>query len=90
MQQAAVLETSRSPGFQAAEAMAEGARRMLGIADALLAAGRAVDLGGFEAQVARLCLGILALPAAEGRALAPTLTRLRRQVEQLRAAMPPP
>lgn len=91
MQQATDPETPpRSPGFVAAEDMAEGARTMLGIADALMAAGHPVDLDGFEAEVAQLCASILALPRPEGHALAPQLIALCEQVERLQASMPPP
>lgn len=91
MQQVADPETPpRSPGFVGAEDMAEGASAMLSIAEALVTAGNRVDLSGFEAEVARLCAGILALPKSEGQALAPVLTALRDQVERLQKAMPPP
>jgi hypothetical protein len=90
MQQAALSENSpRSAGFVAAEDMARGAATMLGIAEALVAAGNRVDLTGFEAEVARLCAGILALPKTEGQALAPALVLLRDQAERLQNAMSP-
>jgi len=42
---------------------------LVSVARALVGTGRAVELSGLDAQVARLCAAAVALPAEDGRAL---------------------
>ena len=60
---------------------------MLTVAEALLGAGREIDLSGLEREVAALCAAAVTLPAAEGRALRGELAGLMLQVEELEARL---
>jgi hypothetical protein len=61
----------------------------LAVAQGLVECGRAVDLAGLDQEMARLCAGILALDAADGRALRPGLEALVHQVDRLHATLAP-
>ncbi|WP_458096435.1 hypothetical protein [Roseomonas sp. WA12] len=56
---------------------------VLSLAEALLLAGRRLDLHGLEAEVAVICGAVAALPAELGQAMRPALTDLLAQVEGL-------
>ncbi len=53
------------------------------VARALVEGGREVELDGLEREAASLCAAVMALPAAQGRALRPNLEGLLRQVDGL-------
>ena len=59
----------------------------LTVARALIAAGRRVDLGGLDREVATICAAAMVLPEAEGRALRPLLVALERDIGVLQAAL---
>ncbi len=59
----------------------------LTVAEALLDAGREIDLSGLEREVAAVCAAAVTLPAAEGRALRGELAGLMLQVEGLHARL---
>ncbi len=80
----------RSDAALVVEDMVEGARMMLGITAALIDSGRRVDLTGLDDEFSRLCIGILALPLAEGVRMRPQLETLRDQLDHLHASLPPP
>jgi hypothetical protein len=56
---------------------------VLSLAEALLLAGRTLDLHGLEAEVAAICDAVGALPPEAGRAARPALSGLLTQVEEL-------
>ena len=59
----------------------------LTVARALIAAGRHVDLGGLDREIATICAAAMALAEAEGRALRPLLVALERDLGVLQAAL---
>ena len=59
----------------------------LTVARALIAAGRRVDLGGLDREIATICAAAMALAEAEGRALRPLLLALERDIGLLEAAL---
>lgn len=65
---------------------------MLTVAEALLDAGRAIDLSGLDREVAAVCAAAVTLPVAQGRALRGELAGLMLQVEGIEARLrqPPP
>jgi hypothetical protein len=56
---------------------------MVGIARALVEAGRAIDLTGIDSQVGLLCAKSLDLPAGDGRRVRPRLIALFGSMEAL-------
>ncbi|MDB5315530.1 MAG: hypothetical protein JWO26_3161 [Rhodospirillales bacterium] len=80
----------RSDAALLAEDMANGLRLILGVTAGLIESGRRVDLAGLGEEFCRLCVGILAMPLAEGQKLRPLLETLRDQLDQLHAALMPP
>lgn len=60
---------------------------VLSLADALLMAGRELDLAGLEGEVAALCAAVAALPADQARAARPALAGLLSVVEGLRGRL---
>jgi len=56
---------------------------MVGIARALVEAGRAIDLNGIDSQVGLLCAKSLDLPAGDGRRVRPRLIALFGSMEAL-------
>ncbi len=75
---------------EASLAAIQSMQAMLQIAGALLHAGRRVDLGGLDAEAARLCMAIGLLPQAEAMPLRPALEGLLRELDRVTAALPPP
>jgi hypothetical protein len=73
-----------------AEAAADGATATLRLAAALATAGRAIDLGGLDNEIGRLCAGLLDLPPEAGRRMRPRLIALLAELDRLVAAMPQP
>jgi hypothetical protein len=68
----------------------ESLQGMLRIAAALLQAGRRVDLGGLDAEAARLCIAIGLIPHEESRPLRPALEHLLRDLDAVGSALRPP
>jgi hypothetical protein len=73
---------------------AEEVTKLVGVARALVEAGRDVDLAGLDSQVGLLCAKTLDLPPDEGRRVRPRLIALSGTVEALSRALsaraPPP
>lgn len=67
--------------------LADGLANAVGIAHALVSAGRAVDLSGVDDGVGLLCARTLDLPHGQARLARPHLLRLRDQVDRLAAAL---
>src|SRR6476469_6006414 len=78
----------------AVRALSDELTNIVGVARALVEAGRDVDLAGLDRQVGLLCARTLDLPPDEGRSLRPRLIALSGTVETLLRAMaardPPP
>ena len=79
---------------EAVRALSDELTNIVGVARALVEAGRDVDLAGLDRQVGLLCAKTLDLPPDEGRRLRPRLIALSATVETLLRAMaardPPP
>lgn len=71
---------------------ADSLSRTLGLARALVEAGRRIDLAGLDSQVGLLCARALDLDPEEGRRVRPDLIALRNEIDALTAllAHPPP
>ena len=71
---------------------AGGLARTLGLARALVEAGRRIDLAGLDSQVGLLCARALDLDPEEGRQVRADLIALREMLDALAAllARPPP
>ena len=59
--------------------------RAMGIARAMIGAGRVLDLTGIDDGVGLLCAQVLDLPLVEGRTMLPLLEELRAQSDELAA-----
>ena len=68
-------------------AFADGVMQTVGVAQAMVEAGRAVELAGLEDQIGLLCAKALDLPPAEGRAICLDLAGLLARVDALLAAL---
>jgi hypothetical protein len=75
---------------EASLAAIQSMQAMLQIAGALLRSGRRVDLGGLDAEAARICAAIGLLPEAEAAPLRPALEALLRELDRVTAALPLP
>jgi hypothetical protein len=71
----------------AVRALSDELTNIVGVARALVEAGRDVDLAGLDRQVGLLCAKTLDLPPDEGRRLRPRLIALSATVETLLRAM---
>ncbi len=71
----------------AVRALAEELTKMIGIAHALVDAGRTIDLAGLDSQVGLLCAKTLDLPPEDGRRARPRLIALSGSVEALSRAL---
>ncbi|SHI81914.1 hypothetical protein SAMN02745194_01157 [Roseomonas rosea] len=60
---------------------------VLSVAEALLLAGRRLDLQGLDQEVAAICAAATLLPPEQGRATRPALCELLAQVEGLHARL---
>ena len=80
---------SSSPTSAASLAIARMAG-ILKVASALAAAGRRIDLAGFESEAGRLCAAVFDLPLAEARTLTAPLTALLGEVDALAARLAHP
>ncbi len=69
--------------IDAVRALAEELTRIIGVAHALVDAGRAIDLAGLDSQVGLLCAKTLDLPPDDGRRARPRLIALSGSVEAL-------
>ena len=69
--------------IDAVRALAEELTKMVGVARALVDAGRAIDLSGLDDQVGLLCAKSLDLPPDEGRRIRPRLIALSGSIEAL-------
>jgi hypothetical protein len=80
--------------IDAVRVFAEEVTKLVGVARALVEAGRDVDLAGLDSQVGLLCAKTLDLPPDEGRRVRPRLIALSGTVEALSRALsaraPPP
>ena len=72
-----------SSAISAVRALAEELTKMVGVANALVEAGRAIDLTGLDSQVGLLCAKSLDLPPDEGRRIRPRLIALFGTIEAL-------
>jgi len=92
------MDTADTLARQAAEARqaagllaaVEAMEATLGVAAALAADGRRVDLTGLEAEMGRLCAASLVAPQAMLPALRGRLAALLRRVDSLAARLAPP
>lgn len=71
----------------AVEALADNLMGVLGVARALAACGRPVDLAGLSASAGLLCAKALDLPPDRGRRVRPKLALLRNDLDALSAAL---
>lgn len=78
--------TSRTPQ-NAVLAAVDELHGVLSLAEALLLAGRSLDLQGLETEVRAICDAAAALPPEEGRGLRGALAGLLSQVEGLRSRL---
>ncbi len=69
--------------IDAVRALAEELSQVVGVACALVEAGRIVNLSGLDSQVGLLCAKTLDLPPEEGRRVRPWLVALSGGVEAL-------
>jgi hypothetical protein len=69
--------------IDAVRALSEELTKMVGIARALVEAGRAIDLTGIDGQVGLLCAKSLDLPSDDGRRIRPRLIALFGSMEAL-------
>jgi hypothetical protein len=68
-----ILSSDTAAAIEAVRALSEELTKMVGIARALVEAGRAIDLTGIDSQVGLLCAKSLDLPAGDGRRVRPRL-----------------
>ncbi len=73
--------------IDAVRVLAEDLSQVVGVACALVEAGRVVDLSGLDSQVGLLCAKTLDLPPEEGRRARPWLIALSGGVEALSRAL---
>jgi hypothetical protein len=73
--------------IDAVRALAEELTSIIGVAHALVDAGRAIDLAGLDSQVGLLCAKTLDLPPDDGRRARPRLIALSGSVEALSRAL---
>ena len=71
----------------AVDALTDNLMGVLGVARALAACGRSVDLAGLNASVGLLCAKALDLPSDHGRRLRPKLALLRNDLDALSTAL---
>jgi hypothetical protein len=71
----------------AVRTLAEDLTGLIGVAQALVEAGRAIDLSGLDSQIGLLCAKTLDLPPDEGRRVRPRLIALSGSVEALSRAL---
>ena len=76
----------RSLELAATLAAIESLHGMMSVARALVAAGRAVDLGGLDGEAQRLCAAVACLPRESGQRLRIPLIELREELDRLRRA----
>lgn len=79
-----------APDAAAAEyvaALAEGIERMLSLAEAMVAAGRSLDLSGLDQAVGLLCAKALDLPPEEASRIRPQLIASLRALDRLSASL---
>jgi len=82
-----VQDTANETPIDAVRALAEELTKMIGIALALVAAGRQIDLTGLDSQIGLLCAKSLDLPPEEGRKVRPRLVALFGSAEELARAL---
>jgi hypothetical protein len=78
-----ILSSDTAAAIEAVRALSEELTKMVGIARALVEAGRAIDLTGIDSQVGLLCAKSLDLPAGDGRRVRPRLIALFGSMEAL-------
>jgi hypothetical protein len=69
--------------IDAVRALSEELTKIVGVARALVEAGRAIDLTGIDSQVGLLCAKSLDLPPGDGRRIRPRLIALFGSTEAL-------
>jgi hypothetical protein len=69
--------------IDAVRALSEELTKIVGVARALVEAGRAIDLTGIDSQVGLLCAKSLDLPPGDGRRIRPRLIALFGAMEAL-------
>ena len=82
-----VQQTANETPIDAVRALAEELTKMIGIALALVVAGRQIDLTGLDSQIGLLCAKTLDLPPEEGRKVRPRLVALFGSAEELARAL---
>lgn len=86
MRQCRIMTAPLSPAPDPVLAVRAATEAMLGtiaVARALVEGGRRVDLAGLDREIGTICAAALALPAAEGQQLRPTLETLAQAVDGL-------
>jgi hypothetical protein len=78
-----IQSSDTTAAIDAVRALSEELTKMVGIARALVEAGRAIDLTGIDGQVGLLCAKSLDLPPDDGRRIRPRLIALFGSMEGL-------
>lgn len=78
-----ILSYDTGAAINAVRALSEELTKMVGVARALVEAGRAIDLTGIDSQVGLLCAKSLDLPSGDGRRMRPRLIALFGSMEAL-------
>jgi hypothetical protein len=78
-----ILSYDTGAAINAVRALSEELTKMVGVARALVEAGRAIDLTGIDSQVGLLCAKSLDLPSGDGRRIRPRLIALFASMEAL-------
>ena len=78
-----ILSYDTAAAIDAVRALSEELTKMVGVARALVEAGRAIDLTGIDGQVGLLCAKSLDLPSGDGRRIRPRLIALFGSMEAL-------
>jgi hypothetical protein len=81
------MTSSVDASLAAVQAYATNLSQTIALARALVAAGRAIDLDGLDAQVGLLCAKALDLPPANGELIRADLTNLLGEVDALTGAL---
>ena len=76
----AIVAEPACPRMATLKSLAADLNRILRLADALVQAGRPVELGGLDRQVGLLCAQSLDLEPPGGRDMRPSLMELRHQL----------
>ena len=78
-----IPSSDTAAAIEAVRALSEELTKMVGVARALVEAGRMIDLTGIDSQVGLLCAKSLDLPSGDGRRIRPRLIALFGSMEAL-------